>query len=65
MTAAVQQLVSSFDALSEEEKQEAVAELLRRISRLELEPLSEEALLAIADELFVELDDCETAREGT
>jgi len=34
MTIAVQQLLASFDALSDAEKQEAVSELLRRAPKL-------------------------------
>jgi len=56
MTAAVQQLIQSFEALSDAEKQEAVAEVLRRGMALEQEPLSDEGLVAAAEELFLDLD---------
>ena len=61
MTTAVQQFLNSFDALSDAEKQEAVAEVLRRSSQLVLGDLPEEALVAAAEELFLELDAREAA----
>jgi hypothetical protein len=38
MTPAVRELLAAFDALSEAEKQEAAAEVLRRVSALEAGP---------------------------
>jgi len=64
MTTAVEQLLTSFDSLSDDEKQEAVAELFRRIVGNDSGPRSDEALTALADELFVELDAHEAADEG-
>lgn len=61
MTTALQQLFSSFEALSDAEKQQAAAELLRRTLSLVPPDLAEEALVAAAEELFLDLD----AREAT
>jgi hypothetical protein len=56
MTTAVQNLLRSFDRLSEPEKQEAMAAILRRSLALDFPPLSEEELILSAEELFLELD---------
>lgn len=61
MTTAVRQLLDSFEALSEAEKQEAIAEVLRRSTQLVPGDLPEEALVAAAEELFLELDAREAA----
>jgi hypothetical protein len=59
MTTAVKQLLQSYEALSDSEKQEAAAALLRRVLHDIPADLSEESLVAAADELFRELDDRE------
>ena len=56
MTQAVQQLLASFDSLSKEEQHVAAIEVMRRAAPIETEPLSDEALVQLADALFVELD---------
>jgi hypothetical protein len=56
VTTAVQQLLQTFDALTEHEKQEAAAELLRRFLPGVSGELPDEALIEAADELFRELD---------
>ncbi|HVS36433.1 MAG TPA: hypothetical protein VMS17_12780 [Gemmataceae bacterium] len=61
MTAAVQQLLNAFDALSEDEKREAAAEVLRRTLPTAAGDLPEEALVAAAETLFLELDAREAA----
>ena len=61
MTKAVQQLIESFEALTEVERQEALAEVLRRSPRLEYTTLPEEGLIAAAEELFLDLDAREAA----
>lgn len=55
MTAAVRELMSSFEALSAAEKQEAAAEILRRVP-FGCENLSDECLTELADGLFQALD---------
>ena len=59
MTSAVKQLLNSFEALPECDKQEAAAEVLRRSLRAGYPPLCEEALTAAAEELFLDLDAAE------
>jgi hypothetical protein len=61
MTNAVKEVLQAFEALSDGEKQEAAAEVLRRALELESGPLPDEALLEAADELFRELDAREAA----
>jgi hypothetical protein len=61
MTIAVQQLLTSFDALSEAEKQKAAAEVLRRVLRSVPGQFPEESFVAAAEELSLELDAREDA----
>jgi hypothetical protein len=61
MTTAVQQLLNSFDALTDAEKQEAAVEVLRRLQQSVPADLPEEALVAAAEELFLDLDARESA----
>jgi hypothetical protein len=49
-------LLNSFDTLTDTEKQEAVAGVLRRALALMPAELPEEALVAAAEELFLDLD---------
>ena len=60
MTQAVQKLLATFDGLSKEEQRIAAVEVLRRIPE-EAVGLSDEALVEIADDLFVELESHERA----
>lgn len=59
MTAAVNDIIRQFDSLTDAEKGEAIAELLRR--QFPDGDLSQENLTEAADELFRQLD----AAEGT
>jgi hypothetical protein len=61
MTETVQQLLRSFQALSESEKHEATVEFLRHLQQEAAGPLPDQGLLAAADELFRELDAREAA----
>jgi hypothetical protein len=61
VTTAVKLLLESFDALSDAEKQEVTAEVLRRTLRLVSPELPEEALVAAAEALFLDLDAREAA----
>ncbi len=56
MTATVQQLLDSFDALSEIDKHQATVEILRRFTGALEGDLPESALSEAADELFRDLD---------
>ena len=61
MTGAVQELLDTFDTLSEAEQHEAAAQVLRRVVNGESGEIPEEALVAAAEELFLELDAREAA----
>ncbi len=61
MTQAVQELLWTFDALTDVEKHEAAAHLLRRVIEAESGDVPEESLVAAAEELFLELDAREEA----
>jgi len=56
MTNSVQELLNKFEALPDDERQEAAIALLRRVLRDVPTELPEESLVAAADALFVELD---------
>ena len=56
MSTAVEQIVHSFEALSEKQKQEAVVEILNRVRVPSSGELDDDALVAAADELFLNLD---------
>jgi hypothetical protein len=56
MTAAVRQLLDSFDALSEADKHQAAVEILRRFPGAAQGDVPEAALVEAADELFRALD---------
>jgi hypothetical protein len=57
MTAAVQQLLNSFDALQDDDKHRALIEILRRVSPPADGDVSEPALIEAAEELFRALDE--------
>jgi hypothetical protein len=61
MSTAVQQLLNTFDSLSEADKHQAAVEVLRRVSKNADGDLPESALLQAADELFQALDAEEAA----
>jgi hypothetical protein len=65
MTTSVRQLLESFDRLSEPERHEAAAEILRRVNATDLPPLDDDALTEIAAMTFRELDEREVADEST
>ena len=64
MTATVQQLLDSFDALAEVDKHQVAVEILRRLGSTGRGDLPEEALVEAADELFRALD-AEEARHAS
>jgi hypothetical protein len=63
MTASVQELLSTFDSLTEPERLEIVLEILKRVTHLDFPPLSHEDLVWNAEELFLELDKQESGYE--
>lgn len=65
MTAAVKDLISKFETLSQGEQREAFVELVRRTAQWDSPPLADGDLVAIAETLFLQLDADEAADEAT
>lgn len=63
MTASVKRILESFDELPETEKREVATAILRRALRFDTPPLTDEDLVAQADDLFRELDTREASDE--
>jgi len=63
MTAVVQELLNTFDRLTEPERLELALAILQRVINLEFPPLSDEDLVLNAEGLFLELDRQESAYE--
>jgi hypothetical protein len=63
MTALVQELLNTFDRLTDAERLVLVLEILKRTIYLDFPPLSDEDLVMNAEGLFLELDEQETAYE--
>lgn len=61
MTVQVQEMLRSFDLLPDGDKRELAGEILRRSLALDEPPLSDDELLGLADERFLELDQCEAS----
>jgi len=60
MTLSAQQVIDSFERLTEAEKQRVALEILRRSAQLEVPPLTDEELIGAAEDLFLTLDARET-----
>ena len=56
MTAEAQNVIATFETLPDEEKREVLAKLMRMAGQLEYPEVSDDALVAIADDLFREYD---------
>ncbi len=56
MTSRVQEILHLFDLLSDGDKQEVLAEILRREPVGEVPPLSDSDLVGAAEEIFLQLD---------
>ena len=56
MTSAFRDLLRSFQSLSDAEKHEAASLLLRQVVQGEAGDVGDEALVAVAEELFLDLD---------
>lgn len=63
MTALVQELLDTFDRLTDSERLDLVREILKRTVYLDFPPLSDEDLVLNAEELFLELDEQEALYE--
>jgi hypothetical protein len=51
-----QNILTVFSSLPESEQRLVAAEILRRASRWDSDPLSDDDLARVADDLFIELD---------
>ena len=56
MTSAVRDLLRSFQSLSDAEKHEAASLLLRQVVQGEKGDVGDESLVAVAEEMFLDLD---------
>ena len=56
MTDTATQLLATFESLSADEQHVVLTQMLRRVSELPEAPMSDDALIAIADEVFQSLD---------
>jgi hypothetical protein len=63
MTALVQELLNTFDRLTDSERLELVLEILKRTVDLDFPPLSDDDLVLNAEEIFLELDEQEAVYE--
>lgn len=61
MTEAARKILSAFETLPEEDRDEVAVEIVHRVSLVQHTAPSEEELLLAADEVFLELDRCEGA----
>lgn len=64
MTGSSQELLSTFDSLTESERLEIALEILKRVIHLNFPPLSDEDLVWNAEELFLELDKQESDKSS-
>jgi hypothetical protein len=60
MSTTVEEILDSFDHLSEAEKRELASEIIRRIVVFDLPLLTDEELVLNAEALFLELDQRES-----
>ena len=63
MTASAQELIKTFDGLSESEQLEVAHEILRRLVSFDFPSLTDEDLVLSAEELFLILDQQEADHE--
>jgi hypothetical protein len=63
MVTSVRQILDTFDRLTESEQQEIALEIFKRVSNLNLPPLSDDDLLLNAEALFLEIDRQEASYE--
>jgi hypothetical protein len=63
MSATVQKILESMERLSDGEKRELVSEIIRRTVDLDFPPSTDEELVLLAEEIFLELDKRESADE--
>jgi hypothetical protein len=60
MSRGARSVLDAFEALPAEEREQVLAELIRRAASRDFEPLHDEDLTAAADQIFVEYDRSES-----
>ncbi|HUT09236.1 MAG TPA: hypothetical protein VMY42_01965 [Thermoguttaceae bacterium] len=60
MTPEVQDILYSFESLPNEDKRELASEIMRRSLKLDVPPVSDDELVSIAEQVFLELDRSES-----
>lgn len=63
MTALVEELLNTFERLTDSERLDLVLEILKRTVDLDFPPLSDDDLVLNAEGLFLELDEEESVYE--
>ena len=63
MTRSVEELLNSFEKLPEAEKRELASEIIKRSLTLDLPEISDDSMLAAADQIFLQLDNEESTHE--
>ena len=63
MTRSVEELLNSFEKLSEAQKRELASEIIKRSLAFDLPQLSDDSLLFAADQVFLQLDKDESIHE--
>ena len=61
MNATPQNILEAFNQLPEIEKHALAYEIIKQVARLDIPPLTDEALTEVADALFLEHDEREAA----
>jgi hypothetical protein len=64
MTPVVQDFLNTFDRLTDSEQLDLASEILKRTAYLAFPALSDEDLLLNAEEIFLQLDEYESAYES-
>lgn len=65
MTASVESILHKYDKLTDHDKREVAAEIIRRSLRLSLPPLTDEELVLNAEDVFAGLDQREAADDNS
>ncbi len=63
MSTIVEEILDSFDHLSEAEKRELASEIIRRTIEMSFPPLTDEEFVLNAEALFLELDQRESVND--
>jgi hypothetical protein len=64
MTPVVQAFLTTFDRLTDSERLDLASEILKRTVYLDFPPLSDDDLVIISEEIFLQLDEEESAYES-